>query len=146
MRYFLILLSSIVTLASCKSGHYGQKFDDTNSITPKELKQKLATSDTVKATVTGKVAAVCIKEGCWLNLDMEDGTVMLVRMKNHAFFVPKDIAGKTATVSGKAFIQRSTVEELKHYARDAGKSDEEIASITEPKAEPQFEAVGVYIK
>lgn len=146
MKYVLILLIGLVTFASCKQGHYGQKFDETGAITPTELKQKLANSDTVKATVTGKVAAVCLREGCWLNLDMEDGTVMLVRMKNHAFFVPKDIAGKTATITGKAFIQRSTVEELKHYARDAGKSDEEIAAITEPKAEPQFEAIGVYIK
>jgi hypothetical protein len=146
MKNVFLFLFALVLFASCQSGHYGQKFDQTGAITPKELKQKLATSDTVKATVTGKVAAVCIKEGCWLNLDMEDGTVMLVRMKDHAFFVPKDIAGKTATVTGKAFIQRSTVEELKHYARDAGKSDEEIAAITEPKAEPQFEAAGVYIK
>ena len=47
---------------------------------------------------------------------------------------------------GKAFVKETSVEELKHYAEDAGKSKEEIAKITEPKLEMSFEASGVLMK
>ena len=39
-----------------------------------------------------------------------------------------------------------SVADLKHYAEDAGKSEDEIAKITEPKIEYAFEANGVLIK
>ena len=57
----------------------------------------------------------------------------MVRFKNYSFFVPKDIEGKEVIVEGKAFIDILTVDELKHYAFDAGKSKEEIDKIKEKK-------------
>ena len=42
---------------------------------------------------------VCQKKGCWMNLkDGED--VITVRFKDYAFFMPKDGAGRTATIQG----------------------------------------------
>jgi hypothetical protein len=40
-------------------------------------------------------------------------------------------------------MDTTTVEELKHFAEDDGKSKEEIEKITEPKIEMVFEASGV---
>jgi hypothetical protein len=149
MKPFFILFLGFLALASCKSSQYGQKFDETGAITAKELKQKIASlgaGETVSATVQGKIAAVCQARGCWMNLDMEDGTVMMVRMKDHAFFVPKDAAGRTAVVKGEGYIEETSVEMLKHFAEDAGKSQQEIDAITKPKQEFVFRAEGVVIK
>ena len=60
-------------------------------------------------------------------------------------FVPKDIKGKQVIVNGKAFVNEVPVDELKHYAEDAGKSVEEIAAITESKKTFSFEADGVLV-
>ena len=39
----------------------------------------------------------------------------------------------------------TSVSKLQHYAKDAGKSDEEVAKITEPKSEIVFTASGVLV-
>lgn len=149
MKYFFLLFLGLLSLASCKSSRYGQKFDEGGAITARELKQKLESlrpGETVSATVQGKIAGVCQAKGCWMNLDMEDGTVIMVRMKDHAFFVPKDAAGKTAIIKGEGYVEETSVEMLKHYAEDAGKSQAEIDAITEPKEDFVFRAEGVIIK
>ncbi len=55
-------------------------------------------------------------------------------------------ASGEAIVNGKAFVSETSVEELKHYAEDAGKSKEEIEAITEPKRTYGFLADGVLLK
>ena len=75
----------------------------------------------------------------------EDKNIM-VRFKDYGFFVPLDASGKEVIVKGKAYVNKVSVADLKHYAEDAGKSEEEIAEITEPKIEYAFEANGVLIK
>ena len=80
-----------------------------------------------------KVVDVCKMKGCWMNLDLNNNKQVMVRFKNYSFFVPKDIEGKEVIVEGKAFIDILTVDELKHYAFDAGKSKEEIDKIKRKK-------------
>jgi len=70
----------------------------------------------------------------------------MVRFKDYGFFMPLDSQGKQVIVEGKAFVKITPVDELQHYAEDAGKSKEEIAKITEPRKEFAFEANGVLIK
>ena len=63
------------------------------------------------------------------------------------FFVPTSgVDGKTAIVEGELFLDTISVEMLKHYAEDAGKSADEIALITEPSYDVNFIADGVIIK
>jgi hypothetical protein len=59
--------------------------------------------------------------------------------------VPKDIGGRQVIVEGKAFKSVTPVEELRHYAEDAGKSKDEIMQITEPEQTLSFEATGVKV-
>jgi len=47
---------------------------------------------------------------------------------------------------GEAQKKVVPVDHLQHYAKDAGKSNEEIAKITEPKEELTFIADGVLVK
>ena len=55
-----------------------------------------------------------------MNLDLKNDKQVMVRFKNYGFFVPKDIEGKDVIVEGKAFIDILSIDELKHYAFDAG--------------------------
>ncbi|MDH5603899.1 MAG: DUF4920 domain-containing protein, partial [Cyclobacteriaceae bacterium] len=57
----------------------------------------------------------------------------------------KNSAGQTAVIEGIAKKKTTPVEELQHYAKDKGKSDEEIAAITGAKEEISFVATGVLI-
>ena len=69
---------------------------------------------------------------------------MMVRFKDYGFFVPLDASGEVL-IHGKAFISETSVDDLRHYAEDAGASDDEIAAITTPKTSYNFEADGVLI-
>lgn len=95
----------------------------------------------IKATVT----EVCKAEGCWIRIASDNGPV-LVRMKDHSFLVPLSLKGKEVVISGTGKIQETSVDMLKHYAEDAGKSAEEIAKITEPKREVIIQAEGVLVQ
>ena len=60
--------------------------------------------------------------------------------------MPKDIKGKEVIVNGLAFVEEMSVKDQKHYAKDGGKSEAEIAEITSPKKTLGFEADGVLLK
>lgn len=141
-----LLLLCIVQLTSAQSKTYGKKVDEKIAITIQQLSKSMADKTEFNATVTAKVSSVCQAEGCWMKVDKGDGTAMMVRMKDHKFFLPKDINGKIAVFTGKATQKTTSVEMLKHYAEDEGKSPEYIASIKNPKTELAFDATGVVIK
>lgn len=103
--------------------------------------------DTINLKFNANIKEVCSKKGCWMTLPVGniDETIM-VRFKDYGFFMPLDAAGKEVIVAGKAYVNEVSVADLKHYAEDAGKSSEEIASITEPTMEFAFEANGVLLK
>jgi len=94
--------------------------------------------------VKGEVAQVCEKEGCWLKLKNGNETVM-VKMRDHNFLVPVVMKGKTIAIKGDAAIKETTVAQLRHFAEDAGKSQEEIEKITEPKKEVVINADGIVV-
>jgi hypothetical protein len=96
--------------------------------------------------VTAKIEDVCQKKGCWMNLVDNKGNKVRVTFKDYAFFMPKDAAGKTAIVEGVAMIDETSIADLKEYAKDAGKTKEDIDKIKEPKRELVFEASGVILK
>jgi hypothetical protein len=102
--------------------------------------------DSINSKMSAKVNEVCQAKGCWMTLNLEDGHEVMVKFKDYGFFVPKDIAGKEVIVNGKAFVNEVSVNEQRHYAEDAGKTQEEIAQITEPKRTFSFEADGVLVK
>ena len=104
---------------------------------------QLGESDTLETRVHGVVDAVCQAKGCWMTIG-EEGD-MMVRFKDYGFFMPKDISGREVIAEGKAYYQVTSVDELRHYAEDAGESEEAIAAITEPKRELRFLASGVLL-
>jgi hypothetical protein len=81
-----------------------------------------------------------------MKLPLSEETETMVRFKDYGFFMPLDSKGREVVLNGKAFVQETSVEELQHYAEDAGKTKEEIAQITTPKIEYTFEADGVLMR
>ncbi|GAA4231471.1 hypothetical protein GCM10022291_04020 [Postechiella marina] len=106
----------------------------------------MSIGDSVPSKMRAKVTGVCKAKGCWMTLDLEDGNEVMVKFKDYGFFVPKDIEGKQVIINGKAYIKEVPVEELRHYAKDAGESPEKIASIINPERTLSFEADGVLLK
>lgn len=128
---------------------FGEKIDASNALNAQEMTAKyqiLAVNDTLQTKFTAKVTDVCQAKGCWMKLALEDGSQTMVRFKDYGFFMPKDIAGKQVIVNGKAFVEEMSVEDQRHYAKDGGKSEAEIAQITKPKKSYGFEADGVLLK
>jgi hypothetical protein len=133
--------------ASKAANHFGAAITSDNAITYDELLNRMASTDSLPAKVTGKVSEVCQKKGCWMTLvsDQPGKPDMRVTFKDYAFFMPKDIVGKKVVIDGYALVETTPVNVLRHYAEDAHKSQSEIDAIKEPKREMSFEAAGVLI-
>jgi hypothetical protein len=127
-------------------GYFGDAITADSSISIEEMKVAMGDKKELVVKVTAPVDAVCQKKGCWMELKGNDGTTMRVTFKDYGFFVPKDAAGKTAIVSGIAKVEETSIADLKEYAKDDGKSKDEIAAITAPKKELVFEANGVILQ
>ena len=137
----------VVKIAATYDG-FGDKISVDNAMSSDEMLAKFNTmqiGDTVNVKFASKINDVCSKKGCWMKLPVGEQETM-VRFKDYGFFMPLDSKDKEVIVEGKAFVKVTPVEELKHYAEDAGKSKEEIAKITAPKKEFAFEANGVLMK
>ena len=66
-------------------------------------------------------------------------------MKDYGFFLPLAAKGKTVIIEGEVKMKNTSVEELKHYAEDAKKSQAEIDAITKPEKEMRFTAKGIVV-
>ncbi|WP_026728596.1 DUF4920 domain-containing protein [Flavobacterium denitrificans] len=95
--------------------------------------------------VKGTVADVCEKKGCWVTIKTDNGSSFFVKMKDYAFFVPTALKGKNVVLEGNAEKKVTSVDELKHYAKDAKKSQTEINAITTPREEIRFMASGIKV-
>ena len=125
---------------------YGASTDATGAIAAADLPKMLEVQDTVTGKVRAVVQDVCSAKGCWLTFKTVEGKEAFVKMKDYGFFVPLDLKGKTVILDGKSFIKTTSVEDQKHYAEDAKKSQKEIDAITEPKKEIRFVAKGILVE
>ncbi|MBL0181909.1 MAG: DUF4920 domain-containing protein [Chitinophagaceae bacterium] len=123
---------------------FGEKTTAEGAITANDLGAKLKGAEPAEVKVTGKVVEVCKAEGCWLRMETANGP-MLIKMKDHAFLVPLSMNGKTIVAEGTATLKETSVEMLRHYAEDAGKSKAEIEAIKEPKKEITMQAKGILV-
>jgi hypothetical protein len=125
---------------------FGDKITADNAVSISELDGLMGDKNEVAVKLKAPIDAVCQKKGCWMDLETAEGESMRVTFKDYAFFVPKDASGKVAIVEGVAKVEETSVADLQEYAKDAGKTDAEVAAIKEPKKELVFEASGVIIK
>ncbi|PIE49664.1 MAG: DUF4920 domain-containing protein [Flavobacteriales bacterium] len=153
MKFKIALIISLIAITACKKGEnyasFGNKITTDNVITNTEMAEifkNLQMGDTLEVKFNATINQVCKKKGCWMKLDLGDGQESMVTFKDYGFFMPLNAANREVIVNGKAFVKETTVEELRHFAKDAGKSEKEIDSITQPKYTYAFEADGVLMK
>ena len=140
-------LTEVKTEVEVTYASFGEKITDENVLSKKEIIEtykNLKEGDTAIVKFATKVNEVCQTKGCWMRLELDSDEAM-VKFKDYGFFMPKNIAGKEVIVHGKAFVSEISVEEQRHYAEDGGKSEEEIAAITEIEKTLSFEADGVLL-
>ncbi|MDB5246134.1 MAG: hypothetical protein JWQ40_528 [Segetibacter sp.] len=126
---------------------FGQKITADKAISVEQLQNLLGKGEAnskVDVKIKGVVTDVCTMEGCWIKVQSPGGK-MMVKMKDHKFTVPLALIGKTVVIDGAAEEKITSVEQLRHYAEDAGKSKEEIAAIKDPKKEIVIDAKGVLV-
>lgn len=128
------------------TGSFGDPMTKDGVVPVAEIASLITSDATIPVKVSGTVLEVCQHSGCWLTFDLGNGENITVNMKDHAFSVPHDAAGKTAFVEGTATRELVSVDMLKHYAEDAGRSQEYIDSITEDAWQYTIEAQGVIIE
>ena len=159
MKKIALLFVVSLLIFSCKNevkespadvayASFGEKITNEAVMTREEIIEKyksLKAGDTAYVKFTTKVNEVCQAKGCWMKLDLGEEEAM-VRFKDYGFFVPKNIADREVIVNGKAFVSEMSVEEQRHYAEDAGKTPEEIETISDVKRTLSFEADGVLVK
>lgn len=127
--------------------YYGDTITAEGAVDPQDFLAQMQGRDSLNVKLEAKINETCRKKGCWMTIDLENGKEMRVRFKDYGFFVPLEgVDGKMAVMEGVAFTDTISVDFLKHLAEDAGKSEEEIAAITEPEIGVNFEAHGVIIK
>jgi hypothetical protein len=127
---------------------FGDSISAEGALSNAEMMEKfksLKEGDTLEVKFKSGINEVCQKKGCWMTLDLADDQEAFVKFKDYGFFVPKNAQDKEVVVNGKAFVSVESVDVLKHYAKDAGKSQAAIDSIVEPKVTYSFMANGVLI-
>ena len=158
LRSFFISL--VLILISCKNStntdnsnisyaSFGDSITAENAISKENLLDKYQSmneGDTVKLKFISNINDVCQKKGCWMNVDLGKNEQAFIKFKDYGFFMPLNAKGEEVIVNGKAFLAIESVAEQKHYAKDAGKSQAAIDSITTPIKTYSFLADGVLIK
>ena len=149
LRKLLYIFALAIFAIACKptGNHFGEKITADGALEINEVLEKLGDQERIETKMIGTVESVCKAKGCWMNIVSTDNEPkeIFVKFKDYGFFVPKDIAGQKVIMQGEVFREVTSVDELRHYAEDEGKSKEEIAAITEPEEELKFMASGVIV-
>ncbi len=158
MKIVYTLIAGLSLLVACTSSNeiketveikaFGPyEVDDSKAVSTQEmLRQFKAENGDQEFTFEGKITEVCSNAGCWVNIDRGNGETFMVRFKDH-FTIPLNTKiGSTAYLHGLAYMDTVQVEDLKHFAQDAGKSEAEIEKITKPEYSLNFEADGILFK
>ena len=162
MKNIFILSCSLLLLVSCKNEQkeviaekqatyesFGAKIVADDALTSEEMLEKYKTlkpGDTIDVKFKSEIKEVCKKKGCWMSIALPNDQETFVKFKDYEFFVPKNADKSITILSGKAFMDSVSVNQLRHYAKDGGKTEEEIAKITTPEVKYGFEANGVLIQ
>ena len=162
MRFFTTLIIIMIIAVSCNNpqqsathnpekpaaatGNFGTQVNHEEAVAADQIPGLFVTGDTVATKVFGHISASCKHSGCWMDLDLGNDNALHVTFKDESFTIPLDAAGKNAIAEGVAVRELIPVEKLKNFAREDGKSEEEIAAITEPVYAYEFIANGVLIE
>lgn len=152
-----LLAGSMLLLGACSTkGTYQQAVSDHWSPYGPVLRSDPPTMTIAEMTsaeiggpvvLTGVVRGVCQTKGCWMTVAAEGAEEpVFVKFRDYGFFVPKNAIGRLVVLNGSPVVTEVSVELLRHYGRDAGRSEEEVMLITESERRLEFIADSVLIQ
>jgi hypothetical protein len=136
----VVLWCSAVGTADAES--YGAPIARNDPISLGAAFEQLTSAPKADVLIEAKVDAVCVVKGCWMALIDRAGEAR-VTFKDYGFFVPSSIVGKTVLVEGTLEKVQMSLEETKHYVKDAGGDP---STVTAPRIEYRIVASGVQVK
>ena len=77
----------------------------------------------------GTIERVCQAMGCWMELRAENAPAVRVPMAGHAFFLPRDVAGRSATIEGRVAVQALTEDVRRHLESEGALATASTLSI-----------------
>ncbi len=95
---------------------FGTAPDESRPLTPLSaiLREPERYRDQVVRT-EGEIAQVCQRMGCWMELREDpSGPAVRVPMAGHRFFLPRDVAGRRATMEGRVVLASLSGEARAH--------------------------------
>jgi hypothetical protein len=145
---YILSIAQPPSVPATAGSSFGEKITAEKAISVGQLQTLLLSknegSRKADVKIKGVVTDVCTMEGCWIKVQSPGGK-MMIKMKDHQFAVPVALHGKTVVIAGEAEEKVTSVEQLQHYAVDAGKSKKEIATIKEAKKEIVIDAKGILV-
>jgi hypothetical protein len=138
MRRTLVVILGLLASASAWAGAARSFGKPLQGLKPAALGDILAKpEDGTSVRLEGTIRAVCRNKGCWMELDQGKSAVH-VTFEGYSFFVPRDVAGKRATLEGKVVVKPAKADEVKHLQGE-GAGDAAAAQVS-------IEAYGVEIE
>ena len=145
--FFAFIALAITSCSTKEYSFFGEQIEDQVTHTYASVYESAQNAAVENVILDGVITQTCAKKGCWMDVKMAEGDTMMVRFKDYGFFVPKEGAeGLRTVMRGKAKMDAISVDLLRHYAEDAGKSEDEVMAITEPRFVLEFIADGVLIE
>ena len=99
--------------------------------------------------VEGKVAGVCAKKGCWLELESRDGDHLRVKVEDDVIVFPRESEGRCAVAQGTVEVKDLTREQwagwLRHMAEEQGEVFDEESVGSGPYRLVQIKGTGAEI-
>lgn len=146
MRKIYFLLPIFLLLACGGPKQYGEVVTEADAISVDELVSRIENETEFQTTVSGKIENACHSEGCWLELQSSDGALVMVTYKDKAFTLPTGIEGREVVMKGRAYLDSTSIDELRKLAREEGKPETEVETIINPEYSLNFEASGLVLK
>jgi hypothetical protein len=100
--------------------------------------------------VEGTVVEVCLQDGCWLALENPAGDPVRVDVRRDEFdrpewTLPRDLGPRHAIIEGIAYADTLSGEQLRRYAQQAGRPEQDIDGIAEGRIAAHVVARGMLI-
>ena len=137
--------TELTAVENIKGLVYGDSVKNDNVIELTALSTAMVNETKLDLKIKGKVDEVCPRKNCWITMKLTNGEEMRITFKDSSLAVPQTLKGKEVILDGFAYSDTLSVDDQKHYAKDAGKAASEIAKITTPKIHILYEARGLVV-
>ena len=105
--------------------HFGAPFAVTAAVPASAVLADPAAHSAAPVRIRGELTEVCQKMGCWAVVRDDAGHSVRVTMKDHAFGIDKDAAGKTCEVEGQLVKLAVDPARVQHFESEGSKNPPE---------------------